>query len=349
MSATQTNNDISIPVYKAKDFASDQDVRWCPGCGDYAALNVVRKTVAGLGQRKENYVFVSGIGCAARFPYYMDTYGVHSIHGRALAMATGVKLANPKLEICVVAGDGDLLSIGGNHTMHTMRRNVDLTIILLNNRIYGLTKGQYSPTSEVGKVTKSTPMGSLDTPINPIALAVAAQCTFIARCIDVDAKVFANVYERGMKHKGTAFIEVYQDCNIFNHKTFFYASQKDTKPEATVLLEHGKPLIFGKDRTKGIRLVGSTPEVVELGKNGVTEADLLVHDERDLELAFILSQMRHPDLPEPMGVIYADPSRPTYDQLVQEQVAAAKQRTPNVDLQELLYGPETWEVGDNGH
>jgi 2-oxoglutarate/2-oxoacid ferredoxin oxidoreductase subunit beta len=339
MSETTT----SLPTLNAKDFASDQDVRWCPGCGDYAVLATVRKTLPKLRHRKEDYVFVSGIGCAARFPYYMDTYGVHSIHGRALSVATGVKIANPDLEVCVVCGDGDLLSIGGNHTVHTMRRNVDITTILLNNKIYGLTKGQYSPTSEVGKVTKSTPMGSLDFPLNPLAIVVGAGATFVARCIDIDGKAMGSILERAMEHKGASFVEVYQDCNIFNHQAWFYASQKDTKADATVILEHGKPLIFGKDRDKGIRQVGTRLEVVELG-NGVTEDDLVIHDETDRGLAFMLTQMSHPEFPEPMGVFYVDADRPTYEQLVHDQVDEAIEKKGNGSLHDLLHSSETWEV-----
>lgn len=346
MSAVESKN-TKLPIYTAKDFTTDQDVRWCPGCGDYAVLAAVRKALPNVNRKKEDYVFVSGIGCAARFPYYMATYGMHSIHGRSLAVATGVKVANPGLEVCVVSGDGDLLSIGGNHTIHTMRRNVDLTILLLNNKIYGLTKGQYSPTSEVGKVTASTPMGSIDFPINPIAIAVAAGCTFIARSIDVDMKGMDEIVLRAMAHRGTSFVEVYQDCNIFNHKAWFYASQKDTMPENTIKLEHGKPLIFGAERDKGIRFANGHPEIVTIGENGVTEADLIVHDEKDRSLANMYSQMAYPEFPEPMGVLYADPSRPTYDSLVHDQIneARVKAGDPSDEaLQALITGNEPWVV-----
>lgn len=342
-----TIHEIELPQYSPKDFASDQEVRWCPGCGDYAVLTGVKKTLAKLPVLKENYVFVSGIGCAARFPYYMNTYGMHTIHGRSLSVATGIKLANPELHVCIVSGDGDLLSIGGNHTFHTMRRNVDLTILLMNNRIYGLTKGQYSPTSERGKITKSTPLGSPDNPANPLALAVSAGCGFIARTIDVDLKLFDTVYTRAMEHKGTSFVEVYQDCNIFNHKAFFYASQKDTKPENTVLLEHGKPMIFGKDRDKGIILDGTTIRAVSLGGE-FSEADLLVHNEHDLNHAFLLTQMRHPDLPEPIGVFYVDDSQPTYGEIVTGQMETAKKSAKLCDIQSLVHGDETWEVHADG-
>ena len=339
MSETTT----SLPTLNAKDFASDQDVRWCPGCGDYAVLATVRKTLPKLKHLKEDYVFISGIGCAARFPYYMNTYGMHSIHGRALSIATGVKLANPDLQVVVVCGDGDLLSIGGNHTIHTMRRNVDITTILLNNKIYGLTKGQYSPTSEIGKVTKSTPMGSLDFPLNPLAIVIGAGSTFVARTIDIDGKALGAILERAIEHKGASFVEVYQNCNIFNHQAWFYATQKDSKADATVVLEHGKPLIFGKDREKGIRLVGTRLEVVELN-NGVTEDDLVIHDEADRGLAFMLTQMTYPEFPEPMGVLYVDADRPTYEQLVHDQVATAIEKKGPGNLHDLIRGSETWEV-----
>jgi 2-oxoglutarate ferredoxin oxidoreductase subunit beta len=338
-------SDISLPEYKAKDFTTDQDVRWCPGCGDYAILTAVRKTLPKLQTRKEDYVFVSGIGCAARFPYYMETYGLHSIHGRAPAFATGIKLANPQLDVWLVSGDGDLLSIGGNHTMHTMRRNVDINIILLNNRIYGLTKGQYSPTSEFGKKTKSTPMGSPDYPINPLTFAVGSGCTFIARSIDIDVKHLEAVMTRAAGHRGTAFIEVYQDCNIYNHKVWFYASQKATRQETTVECEHGKPLIFGDDRNKGLRMAGTHLEVVEIG-NGITEADILVHDETDQCLAFLLSQLTHPDYPEPIGVIYDGESRMPYEEVVVAQVRDAIEAKGPGDLKALLHEGETWIVDD---
>ncbi len=343
MSATESK--ISeLPIYTAKDFTTDQDVRWCPGCGDYAVLSAVRKALPGIARKREDYVFVSGIGCAARFPYYMETYGMHSIHGRALAVATGVKCANPGLEVCVVSGDGDLFSIGGNHTIHTMRRNVDITILLLNNKIYGLTKGQYSPTSETGKISPTSPAGSIDYPINPIAIAVATGCTFIARSLDVDMKGMDAIIKRAMAHRGTSFVEVYQDCNIFNHKAWFYASQKDTMPENTIKVEHGKPLIFGTDRDKGIRFNNGRPEVVLIGQNGITEADLIVHDETDMFLASMYAQMAHPEFPEPMGILHADPTKPTYNDLLYQQLEEAKQKSGQPDLQALITGNESWEV-----
>ena len=332
-----------LPQYKPKDFTTDQDVRWCPGCGDYAILTAVRKTLPHLGSRKEDYVFVSGIGCAARFPYYMDTYGLHSIHGRAPAFATGIKLARPELQVWLVSGDGDLLSIGGNHTMHVMRRNVDINILLLNNRIYGLTKGQYSPTSEFGKKTKSTPVGSPDYPVNPLTLAVGTGCTFVARTIDIDVKHLEQVMTRAAEHKGCSFVEVYQDCNIYNHKAFFYASQKSTRPDTTVLCEHGKPLIFGADRNKGLRMSGTHLEVIELGGE-FTEADVLIHDEKDRCLGFLLSQLEYPNFPEPLGVIYSGDEHDTYERLVNEQVRIAIEKKGEGDLAALLHEGETWQV-----
>ena len=336
-------SDVTLPEYKAKDFATDQDVRWCPGCGDYAVLTAMKKVCAGLGVRRENLVFVSGIGCAARFPYYMNTYGAHTIHGRSPAFATGIKLANPDLTVFVVSGDGDLLSIGGNHTIHALRRNMDINIVLLNNKIYGLTKGQYSPTSEVGKVTKSTPYGSLDAPLNPLAIAVASGCTYIARTLDVDVKSMTALLDRGAKHKGTSFVEVYQDCNVFNHKAWFYASQKDTRPDNTLMLEHGKPMIFGKNSNKGIRRVGEKIEVVELGGD-ITEDDLLIHDEGNLENAFQLSQMFSPEFPEPMGVLYCNPDQPTYNDLLHEQIDDVIEKLDDKTLQSLVTGNNTWTV-----
>jgi len=343
MSTIETK-DTNLPIYTAKDFTTDQDVRWCPGCGDYAVLSAVRKALPDIGRKKEDFVFVSGIGCAARFPYYMDTYGMHSIHGRGLAIAMGVKCANPELEVCMVSGDGDLLSIGGNHTIHTMRRNIDITIILLNNKIYGLTKGQYSPTSETGKISPTSPAGSIDYPINPIALTVATGCTFIARSIDVDMKSMDVILKRAMAHRGTSFVEVYQDCNIFNHKAWFYASQKDTMPENTIKVEHGKPLVFGANRDKGIRFNCGHPEVVSLEDGKYNESDLIVHDETDRLLVTLYAQMAYPDFPEPVGILHADPTKPTYNDLLYQQLDEAKQKSGQPDLQALITGNESWEV-----
>ena len=343
MSDTPDTPAVELPTLKAKDFTTDQDVRWCPGCGDYAVLAAVRKTLPTLGKAKEDYVFVSGIGCAARFPYYMETYGLHSIHGRAPAFATGIKLANPKLDVWLVSGDGDLLSIGGNHTIHIMRRNVDVNIILLNNKIYGLTKGQYSPTSEAGKVTKSTPEGSIDSPINPLSLALGADATFIARGIDIDAKHLTPVMQRAAAHRGCSFIEVYQDCNIFNHQAWFYASQKDTRGDNTVACVHGEPLVFGADADKSIRFADGKLEVIRFD-DGFSEADCMVHDERNRLQAWMLTRMRCPEFPEPLGVLYCDPDVPSYDSELEGQVAAVREARSGRDLASLVRGKETWEV-----
>lgn len=335
---------IELPKYKPKDFASDQEVRWCPGCGDYAILAMVKKLLPSLPHRKEDYVFVSGIGCSSRFPYYMGTYGVHSIHGRAPAVATGVKAANPDLQVWLVTGDGDGLSIGGNHLLHSIRRNVDLNILLFNNRIYGLTKGQYSPTSELGKKTKSTPMGSIDAPVNPISFAIGAEATFIARCTDVNKggmNIITDVLKAAAEHKGTSFVEIYQDCNVFNHQAFFYATEKDTAKENTVLLEHGKPLIFGAARDKGIRLNGTNLEVVSL--DHVQEDDLLFHDETDPTISFLLSQMRHPEFPEPVGIFHRV-DKPRYDEMLVDQVNTAVERKGEGKIENLVTEGYTWNV-----
>src|SRR5437764_7888542 len=279
----------SLPTLTAKDLASDQDVRWCPGCGDYSILAQMKKALAGLDIPREKLVFVSGIGCSSRFPYYMNTYGFHSIHGRAPTVATGLKLARPDLQVWVITGDGDGLSIGGNHLVHAIRRNVDLKIVLFNNEIYGLPKGQYSPTSRLGTRTKSSPLGSIDPPLRPLSLAIGAEATFVARTLDVDVQHLTETLKRAAHHKGSAFVEVYQNCKIFNDGVFEYATDKTVKADNALFLEHGKPLIFGKDRNKGIRLNGLSPEVVEVGKDCGPD-DLLIHDETAEEpsLAYLL-------------------------------------------------------------
>jgi 2-oxoglutarate ferredoxin oxidoreductase subunit beta len=334
----------ALQVLTKKDLESGQEVRWCPRCGDYSILAQMKEVLPKLGVPREKFVFVSGIGCSSRFPYYMNTYGFHTIHGRAPTIASGLKVARPDLHVWVITGDGDALSIGGNHFMHVIRRNVDLKVILFNNQIYGLTKGQYSPTSPVGKKTYSTPMGSLDMPLRPLTTAIAAEATFVARAVDVDIKHVRYVLERAAAHKGTAFVEIYQDCNVFNHDAFGYATAKETRPETTVYLEHGKPLIFGKDRTKGVRLVGSRPEVVELGK-GISEDDLLFHDEQsaDPTHAFLLSRMYQPEFPEPLGVFRAV-ERPCYDRMVLDQAEDAKAKQGVGDLAELYDTEDTWIV-----
>lgn len=333
-----------LPVLTPADFASDQDVRWCPGCGDYSILAQMKKVMPTLGIPREKLVFVSGIGCSSRFPYYMNTYGMHSIHGRAPAVATGLKTVRPDLTVWVITGDGDGLSIGGNHLMHAIRRNLDINIVLFNNRIYGLTKGQYSPTSPLGKVTKSTPMGAIDNPLHPLSLAIGCEATFVARSIDVNIKHLGMVLRRAAEHRGTAFVEVYQNCNVFNDGAWEYATDKKTKSEHTIELEHGKPLIFGKERNKGIRLNGMEPEVVELGK-GINEDDLLFHDEKSPEpsLAYLLSRMRHPEFPEPIGV-FRDVDRPKYDEQVNEQIRVAREEKGEGDLEKLFNSGDTWTV-----
>jgi 2-oxoglutarate ferredoxin oxidoreductase subunit beta len=334
----------TLPVLTKKDFDSGAEVRWCPRCGDYSILAQMREVLPKLGIPKEKFVFVSGIGCSSRFPYYMNTYGFHTIHGRAPTLATGLKIANPDLSVWVITGDGDALSIGGNHFVHVLRRNLDVKVILFNNQIYGLTKGQYSPTSPQGKKTYSTPMGSLDYPLRPLTAALAAEATFVARSVDVDIKHLRYVLERAAAHKGTALVEIYQDCNVFNHGAFDYATAKDTRPETTLYLEHGKPLVFGKNRDKGIRLNGTTPEVVELGK-GITEDDLLFHDEQAPEPthAYLLSRMYQPTFPEPLGVFRAV-QRPCYDAQVHEQADAAKDSKGLGDLAKLYETDDTWVV-----
>ncbi|MCA9245990.1 MAG: CBS domain-containing protein [Planctomycetales bacterium] len=338
------STDTSLPVLKPADFASDQDVRWCPGCGDYSILAQMKKVLPTLGIPREKFVFISGIGCSSRFPYYMNTYGFHSIHGRAPAVATGVKTVRPDLSVWVITGDGDALSIGGNHLMHAIRRNLDVNIVLFNNRIYGLTKGQYSPTSPLGKVTKSTPMGSVDNPLHPLSVAIGCEATFVARTIDVNIKHLGSVLARAAEHKGTAFVEVYQNCNIFNNGAYDYATDRDTKAETTIELEHGKPLIFGKNRDKGIRLNGMEPEIVELGK-GITEDDLLFHDEKlpEPSLAYLLSRMHYPQFPEPIGVFRAV-DRPRYDVMVNEQIHAAIEKKGEGQLEKLFHAGDTWSV-----
>ena len=339
-----TTDASALPILTAKDFASDQEIRWCPRCGDYSILAQMKKVLPTLGIPKENFVFVSGIGCSSRFPYYMDTYGFHGIHGRAPAIATGVKVSRPDLQVWVITGDGDALSIGGNHLMHAIRRNIDINIILFNNRIYGLTKGQYSPTSPLGARTKSSPMGSVDNPITPSCIAIGCEATFVARAVDVDIKHLTTVLQRAAAHKGTSFVEVYQDCNVFNSGAFLYATDKKVKAEYVVYLEHGKPLIFGKNSDKGIRLNELKPEVVELGK-GISEDDLLFHDEKADEpsLAFLLSRMRYPDFPEPMGV-FRDVERPVYDERVNDQLEAAVAEKGEGDLAALFNSGDTWSV-----
>lgn len=334
-----------LPVLTAKELASDQEIRWCPGCGDYAILSQMKRALPKLGIPKEKFVFVSGIGCSSRFPYYMDTYGFHGIHGRAPAIATAVKLANPELQVWVITGDGDALSIGGNHLMHCIRRNVDLNIVLFNNQIYGLTKGQYSPTSPLGKKTKSTPLGSVDNPLSPLSVAIGSEATFAARAVDGDAVHLTETLIRAANHKGASFVEVYQNCNVFNDGAFFYATKKDERADNVLYLEHGKPLIYGANKDKGIRVKdGNMPEVVELGK-GITEDDLLFHDEKaaDPSLSFMLARMKCPEFPEPLGVFRCIDA-PVYDEGVCAQLDEARARSGDGDLEALFNAGDTWEV-----
>ena len=325
-----------------KDFTSDQDVRWCPGCGDYAILAQVQKVFPELNIPKENMVVVSGIGCSSRFPYYMNTYGFHSIHGRAPAVASGVKLSNPDLSVWVITGDGDAMSIGGNHFIHVLRRNVNMNILLFNNRIYGLTKGQYSPTSEVGKITKSTPMGSLDLPFNPPALAFGASGTFIARTIDRELKHMGNIIKLSEQHKGTSFIEIYQNCNIFNDGAFSNLTDKEVKSDNVIAVEENMPMIFGKEKDKGLILDGHNFKVATIGNN-VSLDDLMVHNPEDKTLGLMLSEMTYDDsLPVPIGILYKE-NKPTYESMLVKQIEKAKNMSKN-DLQAMIAGPNTWHV-----
>jgi 2-oxoglutarate ferredoxin oxidoreductase subunit beta len=339
-------NDIIQPAKLTKrDFESDQDVRWCPGCGDYSILANVQKMMPELGIQPENIVWVSGIGCASRFPYYMKTYGFHTIHGRAPAFAMGIKLANPKLSVWMVCGDGDGLSIGGNHTMHAIRRNLDIKILLFNNRIYGLTKGQYSPTSGVGMVTKSTPTGAPDAPVDPAAFAIGCSATFVARSIDTDAKHLTEVLLRAARHSGTAFVELYQNCIVFNDATFDDFAAKENRDEHTIRVEHGKPLLFGAQKNKGLSIDSRTLalKVVTLGVDGATEADVLVHDETNATIAYMLARMPFPEFPVALGVLQAV-DRPTYDGTVHEQNEAARKKHGTPSLDKLLRSGNTWQV-----
>jgi 2-oxoglutarate ferredoxin oxidoreductase subunit beta len=331
------------PPFTKEDFVSGQDVRWCPGCGDYAILSVMQRTLAKFAIPRERYVFVSGIGCSSRLPYYMNTYGFHTIHGRAPTIATGLKCANPELVVWVVTGDGDGLSIGGNHLVHAIRRNLDINIVLVNNRIYGLTKGQYSPTSEAGKMTKSTPFGSIDHPINPLCVAIASEATFVARTLDTDPRHMGMIFERALAHKGTAFIEVYQNCLIFNDKTFYPVTGRESRDDRMVYLEDGKPLVFGAKRDRAIRLRGLQPEVVNLAD--VKESELLIHRENDPEpnYAYLLTQMTFPEMPEPFGVFrYIE--KPTYDDMLDAQIREVTKKLGKGTLKDLVYGADTWTV-----
>jgi 2-oxoglutarate/2-oxoacid ferredoxin oxidoreductase subunit beta len=334
-------------VLTSKDFVTDQEVRWCPGCGDYSILAQVQKVMPTLGIPKENIVIISGIGCSSRFPYYMNTYGMHSIHGRATAVASGLKAARPELSVWIVSGDGDSMSIGGNHTIHLLRRNFDVNLLIFNNQIYGLTKGQYSPTSEENKITKSTPYGSIDHPFNPLALAMGADATFIARSMDRDVKHLQQILIRSNQHKGSSFVEIYQNCNIFNDGAFEIFTEKSSKADEVLFLEQGQPLVFGANKNKGIKLDGFKPIVVEIGEN-ITLDDLWIHDEKDFYKAQILVRMfDNPQnthhLPRPFGVFYQT-DRPCYEDVMAMQIDEIIATKGKGDLNKLLSGKEIWEI-----
>jgi 2-oxoglutarate ferredoxin oxidoreductase subunit beta len=334
-----------LPIYTKKDFQTDQEVRWCPGCGDYAILNAVQSVFPELGIPREQFVVVSGIGCSSRFPYYMNTYGFHSIHGRAPAIATGIKIARPDLEVWVATGDGDSLAIGGNHTIHMLRRNVGIKVLMFNNRIYGLTKGQYSPTSEIGKKTKSTPFGTADRPFDPLALAIGAGATFVARSVDVFQVHLKETLRKTAAHRGAAYVEILQNCNIFNDGAWNEVTEKEARSEHVVELEDGKPLIFGKNRDKGIRLNGLEPEVVKLGE-GISEKDLMVHDEHNPNpnYAFVLAQMDAiPGFPTPLGV-FRSWDLPRYEDVMAAQVREVTAKRGPGDIDKLLRSGDIWEV-----
>lgn len=330
--------------YTKKDFVSNQDIRWCSGCGDYHIHNALTSTWAKLGIPKENFAVISGIGCSSRFPYYADTFGFHTIHGRAPTVALGAKLANPDLSVWVITGDGDALSIGGNHLLHSLRRNPDINIVLFNNEIYGLTKGQTSPTSQTGIKTKSTPMGSFDAPVKPLPFSVTAGATFIARVVDTNLPMMREVFQASSEHKGVSFIEAYTNCVIFNDGAFASQESRLERKEATLELKHGEPLIFGKESNKGIVLDGMKPKVVIIGENGITKEDILVHDESsdDICYTYMLANMGGDGFPTPVGIL-KKVSKPTYeDQIIAQQNEAISKSKPS--LQNLLFSSDTWEV-----
>jgi 2-oxoglutarate/2-oxoacid ferredoxin oxidoreductase subunit beta len=334
----------ALPTLKPQDFASDQEVRWCPGCGDYSILAQMKKALSTLNFPREKMVFVSGIGCSSRFPYYMNTYGFHTIHGRAPTFATGLRLARPDLQVWVVTGDGDGLSIGGNHLIHALRRNIDIKVLLFNNEIYGLTKGQYSPTSRLGTKSKSTRTGSVDTPVRPLSLALAAEATFVARTMDVDPGHLTATLQRAAAHQGSAFVEIYQNCKIFNDEVFAYVTDKSVKSDNALFLEHGKPMIFGKDRNKGIRLNGLEPEIVTVGQDCGLD-DVVVHDENSpsATMAYLLSRFACPKFPEVFGVL-RNVKKPTLEELHAQQTASALKKEGPGDLDKLFRNDDLWVV-----
>jgi len=333
-------------TYTAKDFSTDQDVRWCPGCGDYSILKQVQTIMPELGLPKEDVVFVSGIGCSSRFPYYMNTYGMHSIHGRATAIATGLKAARPELSVWIITGDGDSMSIGGNHLIHMLRRNPNVNLLLFNNEIYGLTKGQYSPTSEFGKMTKSSPMGSIDHPFNPLALVLGSDATFVARTMDRDTKHLRDILLRANQHKGSSFVEIYQNCNVFNDGAFQVFTDKNSKPLETTFLENGQPILFGANNEKALALDGLKPIIVDVAS--AEKEALWIHDESDLTKANLLARMFDgpidgTELPRPFGVFYAT-QRPCYEDLMADQITMAKASKGIGDLDAIISGRNTWEI-----
>ena len=334
----------ALPTLKPQDFASDQEVRWCPGCGDYSILAQMKKALSSLKFPREKIVFISGIGCSSRFPYYMNTYGFHTIHGRAPTIATGLRLARPDLQVWVVTGDGDGLSIGGNHLIHALRRNVDIKVLLFNNEIYGLTKGQFSPTSRLGTKSKSSPQGSTDSPVKPLSIGLAAEATFVARTVDVDPNHLTHTLQRAAAHKGSTFVEIYQNCKIFNDGVFEYVTDKSSKADNALFLEHGKPMIFGKDRNKGIRLNGLTPEVVTVGKDCGLD-DVVVHDETadNATMAYLLSRMAVPAFPEVFGVL-RQVTHPTHEELQFKQAEEVVARKGKGDLDKLFRNDDLWVV-----
>jgi len=336
-------SEVSTITLSKKDFISDQDVRWCPGCGDYAILSQVQKVFPNLGIPKENFLVVSGIGCSSRFPYYLDTFGFHSIHGRAPALATGAKIANPDLSVWIVTGDGDSMSIGGNHFIHVLRRNFDLNILLFNNQVYGLTKGQYSPTSEIGRISNSTPFGSVDYPFNPPLLALGAGGTFIARGIDREQKHLQGLLYEAYKHKGTSLVEIYQNCWVFNDGAFASLTDREIKMETQLILENGKPMIFGRNQDKGLMLKGSKLEVISLTeKNSINE--VMIHDEQNKIQGLLLSELTYDkNYPTPMGVLYRE-EKPTYETMLHNQLATALKTRGKGDLDKLFNDSHTWEV-----
>ena len=336
-------SDTIVPVTSRKDWSSDQEVRWCPGCGDYSILAAVQLLMPELGVRREEVVFVGGIGCAARFPYYMNTYGLHGIHGRAPAIATGLAMARPDLDVWVIGGDGDMLSIGGNHLIHALRRNIDITVLMFNNQIYGLTKGQYSPTSELGKVTKSTPFGSLDKPFNPISLALGAEASFVARTHDMDRTHMVETFRRAHAHKGAAYVEIYQNCNVFNDGAFETITSKATRSDMLVPLIHGEPILFGAQQEKGV-VLGADGQLRVAAVADVGPDAVLVHDETNAGLAFQLSRLAAgPTEPTPVGVFRAV-ERTEYSGAVTQQIADAQARSGAGDLAALLRSGATWSV-----